>query len=147
MDELTLANIATNCTCASVSRVARIVTQLFDDALKPSGLSAGQMTLLVALAVAGEATVRPLAERLMMDRSTLTRNLQPLLRDGLVEVRRGADRRQRIIRLTAHGRQAVERAVPLWEKSQQSIVAYLGVEGWQALMGQLTDLTEIALIK
>ncbi len=107
----------------------------------------GQLTLLVALAVAGEATVKPLAERLVMDRTTLTRNLRPLQRDGLVEVERGADQRQRVIRLTEQGRQVLAQAIPLWEKTQSAIVGYLGTGPWQALMGQLTELTAIPLDK
>ena len=71
------------------------VTQLFDAALAPSGLKATQFTLLVTSRLSGEATINGLAQRMAMDRTTLSRNLKPLVRDGLLEVCRGGDGRTR----------------------------------------------------
>jgi DNA-binding MarR family transcriptional regulator len=135
--ESRLNEIAISCSFAQISRAARTMTQIFDDALKPVGLSAGQFTLLVTLAVAPETTMTPLARRMKMDRTTLARNLQPLERDGLVKISAGRDQRQRVIQLTGAGRQTLEFAVPLWKTAQHTVVELLGFADWQTLMEQL----------
>src|SRR5438874_124217 len=110
-DELTMTRF---CMCASVRKAGRALTSLYDEMLAPSGLHATQFSLLAHLARAGEETLTRLADVRGMDRTTLTRNLAPLERDGFVTVRAGADRRTRVVAITDAGRAAMERALPLW---------------------------------
>ncbi len=101
------------CACFNLRKATRMVTQLYDEALKPAGVRATQMMVLGATSSAGPISVNRLADRIVMDRTTLTRNLKPLLRDGLIRVRPGNDLRVREVSLTAKGRKTLDRALPL----------------------------------
>ncbi len=137
-----LAHIAFTCAYANLSRTARTVTQTFDSALRQSGLSAGQFTILIAIALMKQPTVKPLAQQLQMDRTTLARNLRPLERDGLIEIVSGVDQRQRVIRLTARGEAALEKAIPFWRRAQETILTQIGASEWTSLMLSLQGLAQ-----
>jgi DNA-binding MarR family transcriptional regulator len=98
-----------------VRRTARTVTRLYDEALRPSGLTGPQFGLLVAVRVLGPVSLTRLAAGSDADRTTLTRNLKLLARDGFVHVETGRDQRTRQVGLTDKGREALARALPLWE--------------------------------
>ena len=132
-----LAEIEATCACSNVRKAARTVTQLFDEMLQPTGLRSTQFTLLVAVARLREAPVTQLAEALVMDRTTLARNLKPLESLGLLTVEAGTDRRRHLVRLTERGRQALARALPYWEQAQHQVVTRLGQEQWHALRASL----------
>jgi DNA-binding MarR family transcriptional regulator len=140
MDQLNLAQCKI-CACANLRGAARAITRLYDDILRPSGLQATQFSLLVTIALASPTPITQLAERLVMDRTTLTRNLKPLQKQGLIQVATGEDQRTRLVSLTESGQQALARALPLWEKAQAQAVNTLGTERFKAL---LTDLSAIA---
>src|SRR5918997_4040939 len=95
------------CLCLHVQRAARALSRLFDEALRPVGLTSGQFSLLNALNRPTPPSIAPVAQLLAMDRTTLTAALKPLERDGLVTVTRDPDdRRSRLLGLTDKGRQA-----------------------------------------
>jgi DNA-binding MarR family transcriptional regulator len=141
-DSSAYAEAAAVCACTSFRKASRAVTQLFDEALQPSGLRSTQLILLLEIAVAEPATVPRLARKLVMDPSTVTRNLQPLVKRGLLASLAG-DRNQ-TFRLTALGRETLERAVPLWERTQTAFVERLGAERWQAMLRDLSDAVAVA---
>src|SRR5438270_5043887 len=91
------------CMCANVRRAARALTQRYDDALRPLGLTITQFTILQALSLAGEPTQGELGELLAMDSTTLTRTLAIMSRNGWIGKHYGADRRERRLRLTRAG--------------------------------------------
>ncbi len=132
----------TQCTCANLRKAARVVTQAYDAALQPSGLKATQFTVLATLAAEGDVPLTRLAEALVMDRTTLTRNLKPLMRDGLVRIDHEDDRRVRKVVLTEPGRTALEAARPYWEGAQARVHRALGQERWSGLLADLTATTE-----
>jgi DNA-binding MarR family transcriptional regulator len=132
-----LAEIEATCACANVRKAARAVTQLFDEVLQPTGLRSTQFTLLVAVALLGEAPVTQLSRALLMDRTTLARNLRPLESLWLLTIEAGTDRRRHMVQLTEHGRQALARALPYWEQAQHQVVERLGQGQWQALRASL----------
>ena len=132
-----LAEIEATCACSNVRKAARAVTQLFDELLQPTGLRSTQFTLLVAVALLGEAPAMQLSRALLMDRTTLARNLKPLESLGLLTVEAGTDRRRHLVRLTERGRQALARALPSWEQAQHQVVTRLGHEQWHALRASL----------
>ncbi len=136
------AEAARGCVCFNLRRAARAVTQLYDAALEPSGLRATQFSLLVALRLAGPVTISRLARQLVTDRTTLTRNLKPLEKHGLIEIVTGADRRTRTVRLTARGREALATALPRWRRVQADLVGGLGEERWRRLMPDLAAAVE-----
>ncbi len=114
------------CACFSLRKATRMVTQLYDEALKPAGIRATQFMVLVGTGSAGPISVNQLADRIVMDRTTLTRNLKPLDREGLIAVRPGDDLRVREVSLTAKGRKTLDRAYPLWERVQARLRQKIG---------------------
>lgn len=132
------------CTANNLRKASRAITRLFDDALRPSGLRISQLSILVALALAEEATVSKLAGLLALDRTTMTRNLAPLERRGLVASVSGADARRRVLRLTEKGRSALATALPVWERVQARVVKGLGAARWKALQQGLRAAASLA---
>ena len=133
-----------NCTNANLRKATRAVTQIYDAALQPAGLRATQFALLGALAKRGEMPLTQLAEALVMDRTTLTRNLKPLVGKGLIQIGVGADQRVRSISLTEEGRHAVKEAAAYWRKAQSRLVKGLGQERWRSLLDDLAAAVAIA---
>ena len=117
-----------HCLCFSMRRAARLVTRVYEEALAPGDLKVTQFGLLSRLAASHPVSFAELADFLSLDQTTLTRNLRPLERRGLVSVRPGADRRTRTIALTPKGRRLYEQVLPLWSSAQQRMVARLGPE-------------------
>jgi DNA-binding MarR family transcriptional regulator len=110
------------CLCLHVQRAARAVARRYDAALKPVGLTNGQFSILMALNRAEAPSIGRVADLLAMDRTTLTANLKPLERRGLVKVSVGeADRRSRFLTLTIAGRQLLASALPLWKREQAAV--------------------------
>jgi DNA-binding MarR family transcriptional regulator len=117
------------CAVMNLRQASRVVTAFFDDALRPTGLRATQLNILMAIAVGAPPTVTGLAEVLAMDRTTMTRNLQLLRSRGLIK---GDE-----VALTGAGRRAAARAMPYWERAQATVVEALGGARWRALLGEL----------
>lgn len=108
---------------------------VYDEALRPHGLRGTQFSLLVAITLATTPTVGGLAGILAADRTTLSRTLAPLERDGLVVSERGADRRQRRLRLTRAGEARLAAALPAWERAQAWVAGRLGDDVERLLTG------------
>jgi DNA-binding MarR family transcriptional regulator len=136
--------IGRTCACYQVRKAARAVTKLYEEVLRPSGLRATQFSLLMATRVMGPVTVGKLARVTVMDRTTLTRNLQILERRGLLEMKSGEDRREREVTLTASGREVLAQAVPLWEEAQDRVRKGLGGERLHNLLGDLSEMISLA---
>jgi len=128
---------AKNCTNFNLRKAARTVTHLYDEMLKPSGLRSTQYSLLTVLSMGEAETISNLAHQLVMDRTTLTRNLKPLQSQGWIKRVPGEDRRTRAWTITAQGRKALARALPLWQKAQKDTVNLLGKERWDGLLDHL----------
>lgn len=125
------------CTCANVRRAARAITQLYDDALRESGLRATQFTLLQALSLKGELTQGQLGELLATDSTTLTRTLGSLRSLGWIRSRPGKDRRERHWTLAPAGERQLDHATPAWERAQHRIRSRVGRDRLSALFGDL----------
>lgn len=114
------------CLCLHVQRTARALARRFDEALRPVGLTNGQFSLLMSLNRPEPPAMAPVASLLAMDRTTLTAALKPLERRGLVRVTRDpADRRGRLLHLTAQGKALLARAVPVWQSTHEQLEALL----------------------
>ena len=136
--------VSQTCAAFNLRKAMRAVSQLYDDALRPIGLRGTQFTLLTAIRLMQPATVNEIAASLGMDRTTLTRNLRPLEREGLIRISEGADRRVREITLTKEGGARLGRAYPLWKEVQEKIVGGLGVERFAHLVDELSATAEVA---
>ena len=131
------------CLCATLRRGSRALTAVYEQALLPFAVSASQFTILQALAQVGELSQWQLGAVLAMDSTTLTRTLKIMRRHRWIAERRGKDRRERHLRLAVRGKQLLERATPIWEKTQSRLQQQLGSGDWKQLF-QLTDrITEI----
>jgi DNA-binding MarR family transcriptional regulator len=126
------------CACSNLRKATRAITQLYDEALRPAGLRATQLSLLTACGNLEPVTVGYLAHAVVMDRTTLARDLKPLEREGLIKIATGQDQRERRITLTARGHRALARAFPLWEKAQADVVQGIGSERLQRLLSDLS---------
>ena len=110
---------------------ARAVTRAFDDALRPAGLRASQLAVLVAINNNdGAISIIALAKIMGMDRSTLTRNLRPLEKEGLVAIGSEGWRRSRALEITKKGQSRLREALPLWQRAQIALRRNLGDRGW-----------------
>ncbi len=115
------------CICLRLRKTTRRVTQIYDQTLEPAGVTIAQFSLLVQLIEGRGLSIGTLAEALVTDPTTLTRNLKPLLERGLLRVFEDlGDRRRRLIYLTDAGRAVVPIAYPLWRKAQARVAALLG---------------------
>ena len=131
------------CMCANIRRAARVLTQRYDEALRPLGLTITQFTILQALSIAGDITQGRLGEILAMDSTTLTRTLSVMKRQRWIAKIYGTDRRERRLRLTRVGRSEFNRAVPYWQKSQEMLRVQLGKERWHGLTKLMNDITTL----
>ena len=132
------------CVCGRLRRASRALTQLYDDLMAPCGLRVTQFSLLRTLA-RHELPVRisELAALTLIDRTALSRNLEPLAAQRLVEIVPGADARTREVRLTRAGRAALARATPLWQDAQAEVTKRLGERRIDALVGLLASVEEL----
>jgi DNA-binding MarR family transcriptional regulator len=131
------------CYCIKVRRAARIVTTYYDKFLAPSGLTVNQYCLLVNLEKHGESNVSELANYVGLERTTLVRNIKPLLERGYALDASRAEARDCRLSVTAIGREALSVAVPLWEKAQKSIDDKIGagnIKVLNELLGELETL-------
>jgi DNA-binding MarR family transcriptional regulator len=137
--------VAARCACFALRKAARAVTQAFDEALRPSGLQPTQFSLLVAVRLLGEVGVSELADEVVADPTTLSRNLSVLQRRRFVTMAAGEDRRTRLVRLTEEGHAVLARALPAWQEMNRRLSQGVGGERFTEMVRQVDMLTRIAL--
>jgi DNA-binding MarR family transcriptional regulator len=135
MDKLSagIDNIAKTCIAVRLRSLNRVVTNLYDDALRPLGLKISQMNILVVAAKLGVARPSQVCDLLQLDVSTLSRNLERMRAQGWLEVVPGEDARTQSFRLTTAGKRLLEKAIPAWETAQQEAKKMLGEDAVAAL--------------
>jgi DNA-binding MarR family transcriptional regulator len=132
MDRTTTSSIETisrTCIAVRLRLLNRVITNFYDDALRPLGLKVSQLNILIATAKLGLARPAQVCEILRLDASTLSRNLKPLQAHGWLEVVPEEDARAQPFRLTPQGRRLIEKATPAWEQAQRRAAELLGDEG------------------
>ena len=145
MDQKTAESVITTCTSVNLRRAARAASYILHQHLQPTGLRPGQFGILVNISKAGSLTMTHLAEILVNDRTTITRNIALMERDGFVAVRSGTDRRVREIFLTEKGEAKLVEAYPLWRQAEASIRERLGGDRWEQTLANaraVADLVE-----
>jgi DNA-binding MarR family transcriptional regulator len=132
------------CLCFNLRKTSRLLTQYYDDSLRPAGLRITQFNLMAAIYEMRESAFVPLAAFLGMDRTTLARNLDLLAKAGLVQIASSSsDRRQQIVKLTPLGADRLAAAMPLWEKAQREAMRRVQDGSLQPLLSQLATLSEL----
>jgi DNA-binding MarR family transcriptional regulator len=117
-----------HCLCTGIRQAAHAMTEIYDRALAPSGLKITMFRVLRRLSNAGLPTITELAEIVELDRSSLSRNLKVLEREGLVCFEGSADERRKVVRLTPAGKAALKKALPLWVETQARMKSKIGRE-------------------
>jgi DNA-binding MarR family transcriptional regulator len=125
--------IAERCLAAHARLLARVISGVYDDGLRPVGLTSSQMIILTALEYSGGAQPAQLCEALKLDKSTLSRNVERMERNGWIEREPCNDARSHVLRLTEEGRKRFNQAVPLWKEAQSQAEALLGKGGTSAI--------------
>ena len=131
---------AGDCVSYRLRRAARTAAKLFDRALKPVGLRNTQFTLLASLTFNGEISIGALSDELAIDATTLNRNLEVLIRRGLVENIEAEDGRVRNLRLTVPGKAKFAEAMPLWRQAQHQALGALGAAHWEEMREDLREI-------
>ena len=135
------------CVCNMLRMASRAVTRLYDDALRLSGLRVTQFSILTTIARMGEANLRQLEDTLAIDQTTLTRSLNLLERDGVIERVPHPDGRIKATRLTSKGRRALEVARPLWARAQDKVLREWGTTAWADTQRRMAHLLHVAVKK
>ncbi len=121
--------IAATCIAVRLRRLNRVVTNLYDDALRPLNLKASQLNILVVAAKLGLARPAQVCDFLQLDTSTLSRNVERMRARGWLEVVPDEDARAQPFRLTPQGKRLIEKAFPAWERAQRRAIEVLGDQG------------------
>ena len=131
------------CACATLRRTTRLVSQLYEEALRPRGITGPQFTLMQALKVGPGMSQNQLATVLGMDSTTLTRSLALLRKRGWVVSQPGEDRRVVRLSLTRAGERQFERALPHWESAQKRLKKALGDDNWNKMIDAVVRTAEL----
>ena len=125
------------CFCLNLRMSSRALSQIYDEALRPLGLKTTQFSLLRGIQRLAPVTFQALADRMVLDQTTLPRSLRLLERGGYIRIEHGSDRRERLASLTAKGRETLERALPFWRKAQERVRANFTPKRLENLMIEL----------
>ena len=137
--------IANECVAVRLRTLNRVITNIYDDALRPLDLKVSQMNILVAAAKMGTARPLEVCEYLHLDVSTLSRNVERMKARGWLEVIPDEDGRSQPFQLTAQGRKLLERAIPAWSEAQQQVTTVLGDAFLQQLNRAVKEVGEKAV--
>jgi DNA-binding MarR family transcriptional regulator len=141
MTETTREDLLARCACFDLRKATRAVSRLYDDCLRPLDLNITQYSLLRVIEGTPQISVSTLGRYMVMDRTSITRALAPLERDGLIRSRAGSDKRTRIISLTKRGTKLIANAKPHWDEAQKTFLELIGNKRWTVMRGLLWDTT------
>ena len=135
--------LLTRCACFDLRRATRAVSRMYDDFLRDAGLNITQFALLRLICAKKELSISTLGRYMVMDRTSITRALAPLERDGLIHSRPGTDKRIRVVSVSNKGRRLVEGAEPKWRQAQEALIETIGEDRWRAMSTVLRDTTRM----
>lgn len=131
------------CSCFYLRRAARLVTRQYAETMKAAGLKSSQFSILSMLSFHGELTITELADKMGLERTSMSRNLHPMEKDGLISVSDERDNRRRYISLTRQGQVTYKKALPLWNQAQQQFREQLGADEMKTLKQLLKRTAEL----
>ena len=135
------------CSCNMMRKSARKITQFYENNLREAGIKPTQFSILATLANTGPIQLTQLANRLILERTSLTRNLNVLERNTWIDIQPGEeDSRQRVVSLTRNGYKQLDCAIPYWQKAQKAIAKDMGQETITRLRTMLDEMTEIITV-
>lgn len=131
------------CGCFELRKASRVVTQLFDEALQPMGIRATQLPVIVGALALGNPSLSELADYLVVSPSTLSRNIRPLEREGLIRIKHHGHR-TKLVLVTEDGRTLLQNCMPAWNRAQKDFLRLIGEETWQSMRLQLDNAVSTA---
>jgi DNA-binding MarR family transcriptional regulator len=143
MTEMTRKKLLARCACFDLRKATRAVSRLYDDCLRPSGLNITQYSLLRVIEREPQISVSTLSRYMVMDRTSVTRALMPLERDGVVRSSAGSDKRTRIVSLTKKGAKLLASARPRWNEAQKIFLNLVGNQRWTTMRDLLRNTTRV----
>jgi DNA-binding MarR family transcriptional regulator len=143
MTEITREDLLARCACFDLRKATRAVSRFYDDCLRSLDLNITQYSLLRVIEGTPQISVSTLGRYMVMDRTSITRALAPLERDGLIRSRAGSDKRTRIVSLTKRGTKLIANAKPHWDEAQKTFLDLIGDKHWTAMRGLLRDTTQL----
>jgi DNA-binding MarR family transcriptional regulator len=136
--------VRTPCLCNALRQASRVVSRLYDDELRGVGLRTTQYALLSFLSRSGEVRQGELGALMLLEETSITRNLRPLLSRGWVAIRPGGDRREKWVAITAGGSAKLKEARPAWTRAQERMKSLLPEGAWQNLLAVLPSVAQTA---
>jgi DNA-binding MarR family transcriptional regulator len=136
-------DLLAQCACFDLRKATRAVSRMYDDFLRDTGINITQFSMLRLIRAEKEISVSTLGRYTVMDRTSISRALAPLERDGLVSSQPGADKRVRLISVTKKGSRLVEAAEPKWAQAQEALLDTIGDDRWSKLRTLLRDTTRM----
>jgi len=143
MKARTRNELLAECACFDLRKATRAVSRMYDDFLRDAGLNITQLSMLRLIRAGKELSISTLGRYMVMDRTSITRALAPLERDGLIQSQPAADKRIRIVSITNKGRKLLENAEPGWRKAQETLIDTIGEDRWRAMSALLRDTTRM----
>ena len=143
MTKTTQDDLLSRCACFDLRKATRAASRLYDDCLRPLGLNITQFSLLRVIEGSPQISVSTIGRYMVMDRTSITRALAPLERDGLVHSCVGTDQRTRIVSLTRKGAKLLANAMPHWDEAQKTFLDLMGEQRWMAMRDLLKDTTRL----
>jgi len=140
-------SMGTPCLCHALRKASRGVTRLYDEELRRIGLRTTQFSLLAYLSRVGEVRQSNLGELMLLEETTVSRNLRPLINAGWVAVRDGTDRREKLVTITAAGTETFKRALPVWVEAQTKMKSLLSDKLWKTLLDVLPEVAKASVKK
>lgn len=138
-----LPQIPKECVAYNFAKTARHLSSFYRKTIGPSGLQGNQFPLLLAIKLQEPVPISLLARSLELDRTTLSRNLKRLHANGYITTESDEDQRVRNVRLSEHGTEILETALPLWQEAQDKIVQQFGEENWRQMLQSMKELEKI----
>ena len=132
------------CACATARQVARVLTHLYDSRLRGTGVEAAQFALMMTLDKEGPSSQAALGRRYAIDKTTISRNLKLLERNGWIEALASRDMRERQFALTAAGRKRLAAAKPEWKKAQAELRSWMTAKEWDGMWRAFKTVTGAA---
>jgi len=141
--KLSLSDIPKECVAYNFQKTARHFAKFYRKTINLSGLQGAQFPLLLAIKLNEPVSISSLAQRLELDRTTLSRNIKRLVEKGYAALERDEDLRVRNIQLTESGADILNQALPLWEKAQNKVIKQFGKENWENMLQSMKELEKI----
>jgi DNA-binding MarR family transcriptional regulator len=143
MKTKTRNELLAECACFDLRKATRAVSRMYDDFLRDEGLNITQFSVLRLICTEKALSILTLGRYMVMERTSITRALAPLERDGLINSRPGADKRIRMVSVTNKGRKLIEEAEPKWRQAQEALMETVGENRWHAMCTLLRDTTRM----